>query len=595
MESREVPCPSLTVFNGSWDQVFATPRHLNYSIEDRPYVKTLRGYNISGPAIQAFILGSRVPERFRSELQRIESFSGDLSLQTLERLDGCRRTNEQPRALLDDRSNVGGPSCSRKYLGPLTTVGLYKELSKKRFSVCRNPEQKYLARPTNSSQHAGTDGVADPAEPDADRRLIFITDPDCWSVLVLVATASPHQAKSLRHMIHKYLSFKASFGVSIPSTGLMVFYMEFHLPYYALRTSYSPIASPAVDERGLRRASPLLFASPRKNGGTLEQGTEYLYEAQATCVITGTDHCRWVGYCFVETYFDKDEDKESVQSYHQDAIDGMRLDPFTLGKNDANMPIKTPRDYFVRVFEVRASQVKEEWTNVVERLDARISEYMDGYNLPSIEERFMPYQKSIAARDWIVNSRKVLGKLSESLCVTLTAWDNSNWNTSDFLSDLRPSASRSCLAITASFNELRTLQKTLQHLLVRVNDFSKSLELQFLLEGNRVSASEQKNSVYRNDLSTLTAVFSPIALAASLFSMRPEVLPLPPDPGTFLIVILFLASFTTVILTVFRVKAWLWHVYPANGDMKARLVAIRDQLYGVIQCGTGLASGRDAD
>jgi hypothetical protein len=95
-------------------------------------------------------------------------------------------------------------------------------------------------------------------------------------------------------------------------------------------------------------------------------------------VIAGSDEYRWVAYCFVDTYFDTDESKETVQSYHDDSLDdeGMFADPFTFGERDAEDPIHKPREYFLEVFRVRMDQVKCEWEQVVTNVQEHIRKYV---------------------------------------------------------------------------------------------------------------------------------------------------------------------------------------------------------------------------
>ena len=160
------------------------------------------------------------------------------------------------------------------------------------------------------------------------------------------------------------------------STGVPVFQLEFHLPYYAWRRSHPAKSCPAVDVRRLRQSKSLSFLTARESEESSVWRTEYLYEAQITCVVSGTDNWKWLAYCLVDTYFETAATRESVESYHLDAIDGMRSDPLTLSRNDAAKPITAPRDYFMRVLEVRANQVREEWVNVLESLGSRINEYV---------------------------------------------------------------------------------------------------------------------------------------------------------------------------------------------------------------------------
>jgi hypothetical protein len=107
--------------------------------------------------------------------------------------------------------------------------------------------------------------------------------------------------------------------------------------------------------------------------------SNFLYEAQISCLVAGTDEFRWVAYCFVDTYFDAaSEAKETVESYHEDGLGdgGMHVDPFTFGVKDAERGIETAREYFLSVFQIRINQVKREWEQVVAKVRESVREYV---------------------------------------------------------------------------------------------------------------------------------------------------------------------------------------------------------------------------
>ena len=104
--------------------------------------------------------------------------------------------------------------------------------------------------------------------------------------------------------------------------------------------------------------------------------SEYLYEAQISCMVAGSDESRWVAYGFVDTYFDPDEARKTVHSYYQNNISGQGVpDPFTNGKTLADGKIQNPREYFLEVWRHRMTQVKNEWTLVVDKLKDSIGKY----------------------------------------------------------------------------------------------------------------------------------------------------------------------------------------------------------------------------
>jgi len=106
--------------------------------------------------------------------------------------------------------------------------------------------------------------------------------------------------------------------------------------------------------------------------------SDFLYEAQMSCLVAGEDESRWVAYGFIDTYFDAiNQAKETVKAYHEDAITegGINADPLTFGAIDAEKTIQTPREYFLTVLQIRIAQVTREWEQVVAKVEQSIREY----------------------------------------------------------------------------------------------------------------------------------------------------------------------------------------------------------------------------
>ena len=140
------------------------------------------------------------------------------------------------------------------------------------------------------------------------------------------------------------------------------FALEFHIPYYTLRTSELP------DPRGLRRHGQLLLP-----GAPNVKTREFLYEAQISLLITGVDEWFWSAYCCLDTYF---EGKDSVTSYHNnnsDALVGGTLRPNWY-------PVWNVRQYFLFVFSRRFKQATKEWAAIVRALDSRLYVFVSKFN-----------------------------------------------------------------------------------------------------------------------------------------------------------------------------------------------------------------------
>lgn len=120
----------------------------------------------------------------------------------------------------------------------------------------------------------------------------------------------------------------------------------------------------------------------RPTGSTPLVQIDYLCEAQVSVLITGSDPWRWVAYCFVDTYFDSEERKESVDSYNgeieivKDSHATWQPDPLIIGEYDANYPVSTPREYFLVVLDSRLRHVKDEWRVLMRRMSEMIETYV---------------------------------------------------------------------------------------------------------------------------------------------------------------------------------------------------------------------------
>jgi hypothetical protein len=105
-------------------------------------------------------------------------------------------------------------------------------------------------------------------------------------------------------------------------------------------------------------------------------------------MVAGSYEWRWVAYYFVDTYFDvAEEAKETVQSYYEDSLgpEGMRADPLTFGVIIADNPIQNPKEYFLRVFQIRINRVKREWQQVVAKMQQSVRKYVQVRSLLNLD------------------------------------------------------------------------------------------------------------------------------------------------------------------------------------------------------------------
>ena len=85
--------------------------------------------------------------------------------------------------------------------------------------------------------------------------------------------------------------------------------------------------------------------------------------------VTGIDDWVWTGYGFFDTYFGS---KESVDGYHELKGRTGRPDPVAAGQIPANNPIWAPREYFLKVLEIRINEVRREWHVIIDKVEGDV-------------------------------------------------------------------------------------------------------------------------------------------------------------------------------------------------------------------------------
>jgi hypothetical protein len=132
-----------------------------------------------------------------------------------------------------------------------------------------------------------------------------------------------------------------------------------------------------LDGEPLRQSWELPFLSMPMDNSTSADELYSLYEAQISIVVTGIDHWVWVAYGFVDVYFDS---QETVDGYHQMKVRRCRrpgrADPLTAGHFVADEPIWMPREYFLKVCEIRMNQVLREWNWIVHKVKKKVKQYV---------------------------------------------------------------------------------------------------------------------------------------------------------------------------------------------------------------------------
>ncbi|KAK6822474.1 hypothetical protein PG987_014019 [Apiospora arundinis] len=281
-------------------------------------------------------------------------------------------------------------------------------------------ERALLLDKTGLRGNISEDMTAD--APEAERRLVFIVNLDEWIVWSLAATVSPIQATAVRSFISNHIAFKATLDVYIPPDGPRTFAMSFHLPFYVLRDTSK--GARFHDPRGLRNSQDVGFMrTPSERSDEPSLSCEFIYQAGVSCLVTGQNFRFWTAYMFLDDY-DESEEGEILEDYeaHRESLEEARitLDPFT-GKPIA-WKLMTPREFFLRVLEVRSGQAWREWRYTVSHILSYFGNTRDVY----VQHLYEPGDEGRSKRKayfvWINSVIKLLAKLRRSLGECTRAW-----------------------------------------------------------------------------------------------------------------------------------------------------------------------------
>lgn len=117
----------------------------------------------------------------------------------------------------------------------------------------------------------------------------------------------------------------------------------------------------------LWRDVSFLQGQPTDLRGQLKSG---ILEAHISFVICGSDDSRWVGYAFSD-----DEEEEENLEDEVSSDDVVAWDPIAWNSTvDANVPFWNPKEYFLKIIEVRMVKVLERWKDVVHVIEWNIKE-----------------------------------------------------------------------------------------------------------------------------------------------------------------------------------------------------------------------------
>jgi hypothetical protein len=349
-----------------------------------------------------------------------------------------------------------GARSARHYPAPLTADDLHSYLREKQFDHTR-----YL---------------------DADRRLIYIADPDSSYLSALIKTARPYQKRSLQDTICKYIAQDTSIKVSI-SEGCTEYQLEFHIPYLAMR--YRHFRSSTERRRRAHRGWMNIDFLDTKRADAGARGICGVHQAQISVTICGTDNSRWTAYCLEDRYFDEDGEMggdEQTENHQSDQI--------ARGVFGAEDIIRDPREYFLRVFLIRMRQVHTERINLVRRIELGIKDHSWGRFFYSNTRDGIPSAVHDAtASSWIDPTVQLLAILLDDIANTNDAWSRFTSDTGDvaYFYDTRsnPRMVTTFNQLNDVFDQMLDLEKKLRRIAEQCEQRAQTLSLRLVSESKR--------------------------------------------------------------------------------------------------------------
>ncbi|KAF4979613.1 hypothetical protein FDECE_18033 [Fusarium decemcellulare] len=519
--------------------------HRSLLSENNPYMNS--GDFDKGDLVYCFMTKGETEPRRMKQADFVDSFCPRTTLGLLE-----SPTSSIPSkniCLIDDRTNAGKDSISLGYYGPLTVRQLHLKLKEKRYHCKEESPAQVLESPIPPEEESFV-------PLNADRRLIFITDADQFSVAALMSTASASQASSVADAIYRYMAFQPHIASCLEPRGFPFFSLSFHLPFYSWKSTASSQVprDPRQDRDGnpLRKVIDISFLTT----GSLHQApfssVDCLCEAEVSVLITGIDDCRWTGLCLVDTYFQHEEDRESVDTYHDYNQEfAMEIDPFSEGNLEASRPLRSPREYFVAVFDCRAKGFREEWQALTSDLHQRIEQYIRELPLmsnKSISPTNDELKKSLA---WIGQTRRILRKLIKSSRATIERWNDFEQK-KEFQTDWER---KHILSIEETFKDVGYYADDLESLYRLCEDYTKYLALWMNSEGTRDTNVQAQLAKSTQTVTYFMVYFVyPTTLAATMLSMQEKAIPgiLGPTKLSFVILALVLAVIVSVAVQVMQ-------------------------------------------
>ncbi|EKG16111.1 hypothetical protein MPH_06677 [Macrophomina phaseolina MS6] len=334
-------------------------------------------------------------------------------------------------------------------------------------------------------------------------RYIANITPDC--VFSLVETSSTLSLDVLRSFLSQHILFRPSFAIHFGPGGL-IFNLEFHITFFALREGSANSDPRSVRGRRLRSTRLL----PLSDGREL-----YFHECQISLLVTGVDEWVWTGYCFVDSYFGKEEDYEDY--FKTTPNDPYGRDPATGGTRWLRYPLWNPREYFLWVLAARVTQATQEWTLLINTFEERMDNYQEERESTNsfIDEPQFPHTEKLTM------TVQAIRRLRDTLENLIAAWDAFEGGDVVHLetkgSDeyLRKWGEHLAEA-RKGISQLRFFRKLLAQ---KLDLFQSKLDGLVNASALRESATTTRQGENIGILTKMTVLYLPLSLATGVFSM----------------------------------------------------------------------------
>lgn len=157
----------------------------------------------------------------------------------------------------------------------------------------------------------------------------------------------------------------------LQSRGFKTFNFQLTLPFFALRSHrrLHRDQRQTPDGKPLRKSwtlgpTPASSSLPQRDAGY----SWCLYEAQISCIVAGIDDQVWTTIATVDTYFDRNASKDSID-YLRRKNSGGPFDLIYRGKGGCDPNQVDAREYFLEVLSRWIERTRLEYEHVVSTME----------------------------------------------------------------------------------------------------------------------------------------------------------------------------------------------------------------------------------